>query len=763
MRAVLSGRAAVAILNEGDSWHSMTYEESELLTPCHAAQAKTLLRNAHDLIWLEDVSVDDVRDRLADVVDITEALDCVLYLLDNRLLPETRDAVALEFEELAAWPEIVQEVESVLLARPLPASADMDGAIAACERTDAKPATQLFRHWHSLQPTVQAVYDAWLQIPIDRFGDTNQQTIAQGHFIKHGIFADLVRTDLQPPSLTTFQFSSSANAQLKHDVPGAVGIINDWLRLLRGQRHFVDHVAFAEYADFSLESEVEQRTPRQRRGINRREVKDNVDKQKRLIVDAIRSNDSQRAKRITKELIQYQLANDGKRFVGKSLCDLAMDAQQLGHSQMQYWLTAQAVESVPDDGWSWAQHGKSLLNLRQFADAEIAFQNAVDFGDGETIRVAKCGRAEVLKAQGNLSGSLAAFDEVIAAHPGDVVAKNGRAEVLKAQGHLSGSLAAFDEVIAVDPGDVVAKTGRAEVLKAQGNLSGSLAAFDEVIAVDPGDVVAKTGRAEVLKAQGNLPASLAAFNEVIAAHPGDVVAKNGRAEVLKAQGHLSGSLAAFDEVIAAHPGDVVAKNGRAEVLKAQGNLSGSLAAFDEVIAAHSGDAFAKVGRASVLVLMEQWDKALADLPTTEPHSFDDWIQYHIRGMIAFRRNDLITAEAVFERGVFECPFADSRIFFENALAMVRLKQGRLEDARTLAERNLKGRWQGPMTAVLVHIKGRIGDLKSARESFGELPPPPNPSVAEAFAELRRRYVLCEPPEHDEEWLISREVNYLMSC
>ena len=627
MRAVLSGRAAVAILNEGDSWHSMTYEESELLMPCHAAQAKTLLRNAHDLIWLEDVSVEDVRDRLADVVDSTEALDCVLYLLDGRLQPETRDAVALEFEELAAWPEIVEEVESVLLARPLPASADLDGAIAACERMDARAATQLFRHWHSLQPTVQAVYDAWLQIPVARFGDTTQQTVAQGHFIKHGIFAALVRTDLQPSPLTTFQFSSSANAQLKHDVPGAVGVINDWLRILKGQRHFVDHVAVAEYADFCFDSEVEQRAPKHRRSFDRTEVKHNVDKQKRLIVDAIRSNDSQRAKRIAEELIQYQLANDGKRLVGKSLCALAMDAQQFGHSQMQHWLTARAVECVPDDSWSWAQHGKSLLNLRQFVDAETAFRNAVDFGDGETIPVAKTGRAEVLKAQGKLPEALVAFDEVIAAHPGDVVAK--------------------------------------------------------------------TGRAEVLKAQGKLPEALVAFDKVIATHPEHVVAKNGRV--------------------------------------------------------------------TVLVLMGQWDAALAELPNTEPHTLEEWIQYHIGGMIAFRKNDLVTAEAVFERGGFECPFADQQSFFETALAMVRLSQDRLEDVRKLAERNLEGRWQAPMTAVLVHIKGRMGEIESARESFQKLPTPPNLSVAEAFAELRLRYVLCQPAEHDEEWLISREINYLLSC
>ena len=260
-----------------------------------------------------------------------------------------------------------------------------------------------------------------------------------------------------------------------------------------------------------------------------------------------------------------------------------------------------------------------------------------------------------------------------------------------------------------------------------------------------------------------MPEALVAFDEVIAAHPGDVVAKTGRAEVLKAQGKLPEALVAFDEVIAAHPEEVVAKCGRAEVLKAQGKLSESLVAFDKVIATHPEHVVAKNGRVTVLVLMGQWDAALAELPNTEPHTLEEWIQYHIGGMIAFRKNDLVTAEAVFERGGFECPFADQQSFFETALAMVRLSQDRLEDVRKLAERNLEGRWQAPMTAVLVHIKGRMGEIESARESFQKLPTPPNLSVAEAFAELRLRYVLCQPAEHDEEWLISREINYLLSC
>ena len=128
MRAVLSGRAALALLNEGNTWHSMSYDDPERLVLCNSSDADVVLRDARDRIWLEDVTVEQVRNSLADVVDSTEALDCVLYLLDSSLKPETRDLVALEFEELASWPEIVQHVEAVLLAHPLPPSADIAGA-----------------------------------------------------------------------------------------------------------------------------------------------------------------------------------------------------------------------------------------------------------------------------------------------------------------------------------------------------------------------------------------------------------------------------------------------------------------------------------------------------------------------------------------------------------------------------------------------------------------------------------------------------------
>src|SRR5205814_863879 len=188
-----------------------------------------------------------------------------------------------------------------------------------------------------------------------------------------------------------------------------------------------------------------------------------------------------------------------------SLCDLAMEAKDLGMFDLQLELTERSVGEVPDDAWSWAQYGDALLTRRRFDEALYAFEQSVNFGEGAS---AKTGRAEVMKAQGRLDDALAAFDEVIAQHPENAVAKTGRAEVLKAQGRLDDALAAFDAAIAQHPENAVAKTGRAEVLKAQGRLVESLDAYNEIRTRHPDDEVARNGRSCVLAALGRYEEAL---------------------------------------------------------------------------------------------------------------------------------------------------------------------------------------------------------------------------------------------------------------
>src|SRR5215216_1688626 len=88
---------------------------------------------------------------------------------------------------------------------------------------------------------------------------------------------------------------------------------------------------------------------------------------------------------------------------------------------------AKLAQQKEDDGWSWAQYGDALLNANRLDEAMGAYENALSFGQGV---IAKNGRAEVLKALGQLDKALAAYDAVIVAHSENQVARNARSCVL---------------------------------------------------------------------------------------------------------------------------------------------------------------------------------------------------------------------------------------------------------------------------------------------------------------------------------------------
>ena len=188
---------------------------------------------------------------------------------------------------------------------------------------------------------------------------------------------------------------------------------------------------------------------------------------------------------------------------------------------------------------------------------------------------------------------------MIREHPEDLVAKNGRAEVLKSQGELSAALSAYEQVIREHPENVVAKTGRAGGVSAGRTVRGviGLRAGDPRASGRRGGQEWPGGSAQV---KGELAEALSAYEQVIREHPENAVAKNGRAEVLEAQGELAEALSAYEQVIREHPENAVAKNGRAEVLKVQGELAEALSAYEQVIREHPENVVAKTGRAEVL-------------------------------------------------------------------------------------------------------------------------------------------------------------------
>ncbi|HEV7398499.1 MAG TPA: tetratricopeptide repeat protein [Pyrinomonadaceae bacterium] len=539
MNALISGRAGRALMLDGDSLRSFDVDDPSQLVPRAPSDFAYLFGEMEDLCVLENTDVESVQLKLKHESDSALALELALISLDAELPDDIRKEAMEGLDELLVEARVAERLENVLYARPLPDDADLATALELCGDASLSSVLNLLRRLEEREPFIREVCEAWDSIPTKVFGDYDQQAEFLQRAVREGLFRTLVITRESRNTTSTFLLNAGLNnsvKQLRNHRP----VLQQWTTSFRQSAGASD---IKNQIEEEVEAEVSPRRRHGRRfGIDRPAMLREVNRRKGIIIEALHRHDLGLITQLIDELVDYQRTAEPVH-VAKSLCDLAMEAKSLGLFSLQLKLTNRSVNIASGDAWSWAQYGDALLNMHRLDDALTAYHQARGFGAGA---IAGTGKAEVLKAQGDLPAALAAFDEVIRAHPENVVAKNGRAEVLKAQGDLPAALAAFDDVIRVHPEDVVARSGRAEVLKAQGDLPAALAAFDEVISAHPENVVAKTGRAEVLKAQGDLPAALAAFDDVISAHPENVVAKSGRSCVLAV-------LERYDEALADLP------------------------------------------------------------------------------------------------------------------------------------------------------------------------------------------------------------------
>jgi tetratricopeptide (TPR) repeat protein len=675
MDAVISGRAGLALLIDGESLMSIDVDDLETAVPRNQNDLRLLLADATDVVRLEETNRSQIAQRLDLEHNHACALDMTLIALDSKASMELRAEAIGALDELLADARVIERLEFTMYAMPLPESADLIGALFCTQATTAS--RLFFERLDQCQTAIRAVREAWDVLPDRLFGD---QASAKAGFhdamLHDGMFRRLALSYGDTPKVSSFLIEALTNNSIR-GLPNYREIIQRWSAPIRNAAEADTPAIEREYDDYEEGTEADQRSKRRDRR-RRKEpahvVLGKVESQKELVVTAMMERDITRALEVLEELVEFHRETGRPEHLAKTLCDLAMEAKGLGNVVLQLELTTRAVEAKPDDAWAWSQHGDALLNTGRLDDAQHAYKQAGAFG-GDAV--AKTGRAEVFKAQGRLSEAEAAYNEAIAAHPENVVAKTGRAEVLKAQGRLSEAEAAFDEVIAAHPEDVVGKTGRAEVLKAQGRLEEAEAAFDEVIAAHPENVFAKTGRAEVLKAQGRLAEAEAAFDQVIAAHPKNVVGKTGRAEVLKAQGRLAEAEAAFDQAITAHPENVFAKTGRAEVLKAQGRFAEAETAFDQVIAAHPEDAVAKNGRAEVLKAQGRLAEAEAAFDHIIAAHPEDAVAKNGRAEVLKAQGRLEEAEVAFDQVIAAHP---ENVVAQSGRAEVLKRQGRLREA-----------------------------------------------------------------------------------
>jgi tetratricopeptide (TPR) repeat protein len=540
MEAIVSGQAGIALLVDGDHLSSLHLSAPDHPVPRRPTDYRFLFQGVTDQSFLEEVSIDQVREELFLAAEAEEALLLVLIGLDAYRSADVRREALEELGEFLSGADVAGRVESMLFAHHLAAETDLTGAMDMC----SGPVTREFlQRLQTLQPIIRHVRQAW-----DDGARSNEllestEDVDAFHTVavRAGYFRDVVTSVAGNSGLGELQYRMLADSRIAA-IRDHRRIVQQWFASLKPAK------ATGAPDQIWQPTGVAEEQPlrHHKRHLTDQEIKHEVDHQKASIIDAMKLGDDAVVKERVADLVDFQLEHGAPKYAGMSLCDLAKTAQDLGNFALQLDLTNHAVAVSQNDSWCWQQHGQALQNLGRYAQSLQAFEQAIACSrDDERDVAAYTGRAQTLKSMGRLEEALRAYKQVIQQHPEDVVAKNGRAETLRSIGRLEEALSAYEQVIQQHPEDVVAKNGRADTLRSIGRLEEALSVYEQVIQQHPEEVVAKNGRAETLRSMGRLEEALRAYEQVIQQYPEDVFARNGRGCVLADMQRWEDALAAL--------------------------------------------------------------------------------------------------------------------------------------------------------------------------------------------------------------------------
>lgn len=348
---------------------------------------------------------------------------------------------------------------------------------------------------------------------------------------------------------------------------------------------------------------------------------------------------------------------------------------------------------------------ETLRDMSKWDEARAAYDEAIAlFPDDRSL---KCGRAAVLADQGRLHESLAAYDNALLKAPRDVVARNGRATVLRHLGLLPEARSAYKEVISDQPFDSVARCGTAEVTRLMGEHARARDEYASIIRDFPHVPVAYCGLAETLRDMGKVQDSIAVYKDAVGRFPKDIRLAVGHALAYRAGGQYQEALRLLDLTVRDFPFDLVSRLNRAELLKRLDRTGEAVSAYEAVLATVPDHVRARTALAALFAVRGDLTRAQTLLPTVQPVTEDEWMAFHVSGMVLYRAGRNSEALARFERGL-KSPYARIRQQSQNAIAMAKINLRQFSEART-ALRTERSVAPTPSTNILnFHVAAALG-------------------------------------------------------
>ena len=712
MDAIISGQAAQAVITERGKHFLLALDSDDSMQ--HAIPEHDVPRvflDCTDVYYLREATLEQIKNELEAAWARDRALHLTLILLDSHEDAENRLLAADCLHDLFLDDRVKLHVMYFLYAAPLPQSCDLDASCRIAETNGYERVLQFLSDLVADQPEIRRRCDAWDRLPLHLLGSESNKEWLKGTFIKHGAFWMFVTEKSRKDSAL---LSLLVNERIR-------GINNARIILQEWYAPFHEHIRSTSFKGWdrleddkydAIDDEVRPRSSK--RG---REVLENVQKQKEAIKDLLTKGERLKAWKYTRQLVESQRSNSEPAHIAKSLCDIAQHAKLLGDISLHLRFSSWAAKEMPTDSWAYAQVGDAYRLLHDFEKALDAFQKCGAFGDD---RIALSGRAEVLKDSGAFNEALDVYKKAAEIYQDDSVPRNGIASTLAAYGRLEEALHVYNEIAKTFPSDRVTLCGRAQVLRDMGRINEALQAVESISSTLGADSVSACIRAGILRDQNELDKAASIYRDVIKADPLNMHAYQGLGQTLKFLGRFDEAIDVFETAIWQFREDAGGYLGRAGVYKCLGDLTSALADYEHVIRKSFKNLIARNGKASILAARGEFQTAIDLLPDHAPSTQSEWVSYHIMGMINLKRGQVRQAMNMFEYGVTNIPWYDERQFYQTALTVALMKEGKFEDASVLLDIEATPALLPVVKILKMHVYGELNDENIVRVNYDDL-------------------------------------------
>lgn len=817
MNALISGQAGIAVMIDGITVSAINVDAPDLVKSYHQTTIPYLFAGASDVIELRAITKELVVSKLKEVWQNDRCLQLILILLSDMEDIENRELAVSCLQELLMNNSSYDFVRNRLYSAPLPQSTDLVGSAILVEGTPKLES--LLDDLDRDQELIYKYYQSLIGLPNELFGGIAEKKIFEEAVFNFGIIREFVNagSDSAHFGLARVQFQHKLSY-----LRNSRQIFSEWLKGLSPKRKIGDVKDLVEDESIYESNELTSNYIRykQKSSLNAYEnvkkqkmaiiplLKSGNLSRMRTYVDQLVKYQlvngdpkypamslcdlSQKAKAVSNHSLQLELAQYAVDIAPKDarahchVADAYYSLSQYDDSLKWFKLAEtlgeeiyarsgyarvlrkkgkldealiiykQAIVDFPTESIFWNGVSEVLREMWRLDDALKAYEEAIR--EFPTEIIPRTGKASVLKDIGLLDESLIAYRDIKNTFGDNEYTINGQADVLREMGKYEEALELYTEAIRIFPNDVVPYCGRAQVLKEMCRTEEALREYENAIAAFPYQAIPCFGRAGVLKETGRYDDAISAYDDAINRFPYDTHAYNGKAGLLKKIGKYSDSLQLYDKVLVDFPYDIIAMKGRSEILKESGQLEDAIEAYDRVIIRDPKNKSLVYSKAAVLVAMGRFEEALSMLPDGKPRTREEWVAFHIRGMIYLKSKNIERAIELFKYGLDNIPFANERIYFGNALVVAALKKNEYDEAVKYIS-NI----HEPINDIFrIHTYGSMNRIDETIESFNRIEDNCPPNIVQLRDELAFRFSLKKGiPQKTWEWVFEQECRVVL--